>query len=60
VFKTSWNKYEVNIRVHMCVANVESILVNNFLKALLLDKENHLPYVMKTPPLTISKFEAKT
>jgi hypothetical protein len=44
----------------MCVANVESILVNNFLKVLLLDKENHLLYVMKTPPLTISKFEAKT
>jgi hypothetical protein len=60
MFKTSWNKYEVNTRVHMCVANVESILVNNFLKTLLLAKENPLPYAMKTPPLTISKFQAKT
>jgi hypothetical protein len=44
----------------MCVANVESILINNSFKALLLAKENPLPYLMKTPPLTISKFEVKT
>lgn len=43
----------------MCVANVESVLINNFLKALLLVKENVLPYVMKTPPLTTSKFEGQ-
>jgi hypothetical protein len=35
----------------MCVANVESILVNNFLKAPLLAKENLLPYVMKNTPI---------
>jgi hypothetical protein len=54
------DKYAVNIRVHMCVANVENILINNFFKAPLVAKENPLPYLMKTPPLTISKFEAKT
>jgi len=59
VFKTSWNKYEINIKVHMCVANVEIVLINNFLKALLLVKENPLPYVMKTSPLTTSKFEGQ-
>jgi hypothetical protein len=53
VFKTSWNKYEANIIMHMCVANVESILVNNFLKALLFAKENPLPYVMKITPINL-------